>query len=96
MTPVAESAAAHAHNPVLEAAATGGLVVLAGLIPFAVVVLGRVRPGLGSVPPGLSAALVAAMLPMVVDVPFLFSSSGNLVAVVGGTWYAAARDTAPC
>lgn len=92
-TPSTEAAAAHAHNPVLEALATGGLVAVAGVAVFAVVVAVRSGPGFLAVPLGLSAALVAAMLPMVADNPFLFSSSGNLVALVGGAWYSASRNS---
>ncbi len=87
-----EAAVTHAHNPVLEALATGGLVAAIGVVVFAVTVVRRGWPGRAAVPIELSAALVAAMLPMVVDHPFAFSSSGNLAAVLGGAWYAAARQ----
>ncbi len=87
-----EIAVAHAHNPFLEALATGGLVAATGVVVFTVTVVRRAWPGRASVPVWLSAALAAAMLPMVVDHPFAFSSSGNLAAVLGGAWYAAARE----
>ena len=32
---------------------------------------------------------------MVVDDPLLFSSSGNLIALVTGAWYGAAREAGP-
>lgn len=86
LTPAGDAVVAHAHNPVLEAAATGGLVALAGVAVLAVTVLVRAGRGWSMVPVGLSAALVAAILPMVVDHPFAFSSSGNLAAVVAGAW----------
>jgi len=92
LTADGDAAVAHAHNPILEALATGGLVATLGVVVFAVTVIRRAWPGRSVVPVGLSAALVAAMLPMVVDHPFAFSSSGNLAAVLGGTWYGAARS----
>lgn len=87
-----EVAVAHAHQPVLEVVATGGLVALVGLALFLATVLWRARVLARAVPFGLTAALVAALIPMAVDNPLLFSSSGNLVAVLAGSWVGSARS----
>lgn len=100
-----EVAVAHAHQPVLEVLATGGLVALVGLAIFLATVLWTVRPlaanarsiaaeaPSAAVPLGLTAAMMAALIPMTVDNPFLFSSSGNLVALVAGAVVGATRSS---
>ena len=95
LTPAGEAAAAHAHQPLLEAIATGGLVAATGVVAFVLVLAIRAAPGAATVSAGLSAAGAAAILPMVVDDPLLFSSSGNLIALVTGAWYGAAREAGP-
>ncbi|MEL6981653.1 MAG: O-antigen ligase family protein, partial [Actinomycetota bacterium] len=95
-------AVAHAHQPVLEVLATGGLLALTGLGIFLAVVGWRTRSafrpspappsiadGHATVPDWLGAAGVAAVVPVLVDNPFLFSSSGNLIALVAGAWVGA-------
>ncbi len=86
----------HAHQPVLDLLATGGTVAVAGLVVAAVVLGRRLGPAPHRrAPLGLTAGLGVALLGMAVDHPLLFSSSGNLIALLAGAWFAAARSDEP-
>lgn len=88
--------AAHAHNPLLELLATGGLIAAVGLVVALVVLTRRLDPSARRrAPLGLTAALAVLAIGMTVDHPLPFSSSGNLAALLAGAWFAAARSDGP-